>query len=156
MKSLSVYLSPLDPPDGVERAKSRPETSRASPLRGTRVLVIEDEYLIATVVEDVLKQAGALEVIITVTAREAREALAHRAFDIAMIDIQLDGAANSGLTLAALAMERNIPFIFLTGYTRVALPEAFSGVPLLTKPYIPRTLIAVIEDALIRADTTKR
>jgi CheY-like chemotaxis protein len=113
--------------------------------------VIEDEFLIATVIEDVLRQAGADEVLIAVNMQEARAALAERTLDIAMIDMQLDEGAESGVSLGKLAMARNIPFIFLTGYTGVVLPDGFSAVPVLTKPYIPRALIEALSDVLARS-----
>jgi len=79
------------------------------------------------------------------------ETLAERTLDIAMIDMQLDEGAESGVSLGKLAMARNIPFIFLTGYTGVVLPDGFSAVPVLTKPYIPRTLIEALSDVLARS-----
>jgi CheY-like chemotaxis protein len=117
--------------------------------------VIEDEYLIATVIEDVLRQAGAEQVIIAVNVQEAREALAQDVHDIALIDIQLDEGSDSGLTLGKLATTQGIPFIFLTGYTDVVLPDAFSDAPVLTKPYIPSALIEALSSVL-QARRTER
>ena len=48
-------------------------------------------------------------------------------------------------------MARNIPFIFLTGYSHVVLPEGFAAVPVLTKPYIPRTLVEALSEVLVRS-----
>ena len=151
MESPSVYMSAAEPPDTAGGPGPRPPIAPPGPLLGTRILVIEDEFLIATVIEDVLRQAGAEEVVIAVNMQEAREALAGRTLDIAMIDIQLDEGSDSGLSLGRLAMARNIPFIFLTGYTGVVLPDGFSAVPVLTKPYIPRTLIEALSEVLARS-----
>jgi CheY-like chemotaxis protein len=142
MENPSVFMSSAEPPD---------TAGGPGPLQGTRILVIEDEFLIATVIEDFLRQAGAEEVVIAVNMQEAREALAELTLGIAMIDIQLDEGSDSGLSLGMLAMTRNIPFIFLTGYTGVVLPHGFSAVPVLTKPYIPRTLIEALSDVLARS-----
>jgi CheY-like chemotaxis protein len=147
MQNPSVYLSPPEPPDTASGSGARPP----GPLQGTRILVIEDEFLIATVVEDILRQAGAGDVVIAVNMQEARKALAERTLDLAMIDIQLDEGSDSGLSLGKLAMARNIPFIFLTGYSRVVLPEGFTAVPVLTKPYIPRTLVEALSEVLVRS-----
>jgi CheY-like chemotaxis protein len=83
--------------------------------------------------------------------QEARKALAERTLDLAMIDIQLDEGSESGLSLGNLAMARNIQFIFLTGYSGVVLPEGFTAVPVLTKPYIPRTLVEALSQVLVRS-----
>ena len=148
MESSIVYLcqpGPSDTPDD-------PAPHRATRLlRGTRILVIEDEFLIATVIEDVVRQAGAQEVIIAVNMQEARVALAERALDLAIIDMHLDEGSDSGLILGRLAMGRDIPFVFLTGYTGVVLPDGFTAVPVLTKPYIPRALVEALGDVLARA-----
>jgi CheY-like chemotaxis protein len=150
MQNPSVYLSPAEPPDTAGGPGLRPPVEQSGPLQGTRILVIDDEFLIATVIEDILRQAGAEDVVIAVNMQEAREALAERTLDLAMIDIQLDGS-DSGLSLGKLAIARNIPFIFLTGYSRVVLPEGFAAVPVLTKPYIPRTLVEALSDVLVRS-----
>ena len=156
MENPSVYLSPAEPPDTAGGPGLRPPVAQPGPLQGTRILVIEDEFLIATVIEDILRQAGAEDVVIAVNMQEAREALAEGALDIAMIDIQLDEGANSGLSLGKLAMARNIPFIFLTGYSRVVLPDGFAAVPVLTKPYIPRTLVEALSEVLVRSRGSDR
>ena len=151
MASPSFYMSAAEPPDTAGGPGARQPIAPPGPLLGTRILVIEDEFLIAIVIEDILRQAGAEDVVIAVNMQEAREALAGRTLDIAMIDIQLDEGSDSGLSLGKLAMARKIPFIFLTGYTGVVLPDGFSAVPVLTKPYIPRTLIEALSEVLARS-----
>jgi CheY-like chemotaxis protein len=151
MQSPSLHMSPAEPPGTAGGPGPRPPVGQPGPLQGSRILVIEDEFLIATVIEDILRQAGAKEVVIAVNMQEARAALAERTLDIAMIDMQLDEGSDAGLSLGKLAMARNIPFIFLTGYTRIVLPDGFSAVPILTKPYIPRTLIEALSDVLVRS-----
>ena len=151
MESPSVYMSSPEPPDTAGGPGARQPVGQPGPLQGSRILVIEDEFLIATVIEDILRQAGAEEVLIAVNMQEARAALAEHTLDIAMIDMQLDEGAELGVSLGELAMTRNIPFIFLTGYTGVVLPDGFSAVPVLTKPYIPRTLIEALSDVLARS-----
>jgi CheY-like chemotaxis protein len=126
--------------------------SDARPLEGARILVIEDEFLIATVVEDVLKDAGARAVVIALSPKEGHDALAAtEAIDAAVIDIQLSEGTDAGFALAELALKRRIPIVFLTGYeSDLALPEPFSSVRLLTKPYSPRALVEAVSDAMSR------
>jgi CheY-like chemotaxis protein len=119
-------------------------------LRGTRILVVEDEFLIATVVEDILKEAGAREVVIAMGAGEAREVLSDAgAIDAAVIDIQLNEGDESGLALAEVAFKQSIPFVFLTGYNAdLVLPDLFFTVPLVTKPYTPDALVAALSEVM--------
>jgi CheY-like chemotaxis protein len=123
------------------------------PLHGTRILVIEDEFLIATVIEDVLRDAGAGEVVVALTQKESHDALAAATpFDAAVVDIQLAAGTDSGLALAEIAAKRKIPIVFLTGYeSDLALPEPFSTARLLTKPYAPRALVEAVSAAIATA-----
>jgi CheY-like chemotaxis protein len=127
--------------------------SEAGPLKGARILVIEDEFLIATVVEDVLKDAGARQVVIALNLKEGHDALAaSEPIDAAVIDIQLADGTDAGFALAEVALKRRIPIVFLTGYeSDLALPEPFAAVRLLTKPYSPPALIVAVSDAISRA-----
>src|SRR5215471_13449254 len=134
-----------------------PETSPVSsdhrgtgPLNGARILVIEDEFLIATVAEDVLRDAGAGEIVVALTLQQAHDALAQPLpFDAAVIDIQLAEGSDTGLALAEIALKRLIPILFLTGYeSDLALPEPFSTARLLTKPCAPRALVEAVSHAI--------
>jgi CheY-like chemotaxis protein len=122
------------------------------PLDGTRVLVIEDEFLIASAVEDALLHAGAREVAIALSPEEGCRALGGVAtFDAAIIDIQLADATDAGLSLAELALKRKVAIVFLTGYGNdIALPDAFSAVRVLSKPCAPAVLIAEVSEAIAR------
>jgi CheY-like chemotaxis protein len=130
---------------------SAPEHVRS--LHGARILVIEDEFLIAAVVEDVLTQAGAREVIVAMGAKDGFAALSGaEAIDAAVIDIQLNEGTDAGYALAEATFKRDIPFVFLTGYSHdLALPEPFSAVRLLTKPYAPQALVQALNEAMQRA-----
>jgi len=129
---------------------SAPE--HVGPLHGARVLVIEDEFLIATVVEDVLVAAGAGEVIIAMGAQDGIAALGGaKPIAAAVIDIQLNEGTDAGYALAEAAFKRKIPFVFLTGYSPdIVLPAPFSDVPLLTKPYAPKALVQALNEAMRR------
>jgi CheY-like chemotaxis protein len=132
----------------VERHLVNAPQNDAGPLSGARILVIEDVFLIATVVEDVLKRAGAREVVIALSPREGRDALtAAEPIDAAVIDIQLAEGTDVGFALAEVALKRSIPIVFLTGYeSDLALPEPFSAVRVLTKPCSPLALIQAVNE----------
>jgi CheY-like chemotaxis protein len=111
-------------------------------LGGCVILVVEDTYLIADLACGLLKQDGC-----TVLGPASRLAagleLARGAetLDGALLDINLDGELC--FPIARALAERSVPFIFLTGYERAAIPAEFSAVPLLTKPVDAGRLIEV-------------
>ena len=59
-------------------------------------------------------------------------------FDVALVDINLNG--EHSFTVAVVLRERKMPFIFLTGYDKQMVPEAFAGMPLLRKPFLSNDL----------------
>jgi len=96
------------------------------------VLVVEDEPLIAMEIEDAIKEMG----LVSRTASGLSEAVHLALFDdlrAAVLDVQLRG--DSSEPLAAILRARSIPFVISTGSEQARLPEAFEGVPILTKPY---------------------
>ena len=105
------------------------------PISGRRVLVVEDEYFIAEDVAAALRRAGA--VVIGPVASEAAATAALLAsaaeVDCAVLDINLQGSLV--FSLADTLAEQGIPFLFATGYSQESVPERFSGVPRLEKPF---------------------
>jgi CheY-like chemotaxis protein len=59
-------------------------------------------------------------------------------FDVALVDINLNG--EHSFPVAVVLRDRNIPFIFLIGYDKQMVPEAFAGAPLLRKPFLRNDL----------------
>ncbi len=116
-------------------------------LGGKRVLVVEDDMLIALDIADELKSAGctvlgpASRLEPAITLAQAQE------FDAAVLDVFLEGAYV--WPLAASLAARAVPFIFLTGFGQfLEFPAAFASVPCLEKPVRPgalaRRLAAVV------------
>ncbi|ABS61981.1 signal transduction histidine kinase [Parvibaculum lavamentivorans DS-1] len=116
-------------------------------LRGTRVLLIEDEPLIAMDTESHLVSAGCEVVGLAATIEEARQLIADKVFDIALVDANLSGEPVDEIAVALA--RKGIPFAFATGYGAEALPPAFRDAPILTKPFSPQALLA--EVAALRA-----
>jgi CheY-like chemotaxis protein len=110
-------------------------------LEGLAILVLEDEPVIALTVEDLLLDAGSEPVIVTSLA-SADAVLGRRAFDLALLDVNIGGARS--YALAAKLKSRGIPFAFATGYGDALHGEECAGVPTVTKPYN----LADIEGAL--------
>jgi len=103
------------------------------PLAGRRVLVVEDDYFLATDTCQWLVDAGADVVGPTPDADEACSLLAHEKVDNAVVDINL-GAGPTYRVASRLISER-VPFLFATGYDRSALPDEFQSVPSIEKPF---------------------
>jgi len=137
---------------------SNPASDRSRPFDGARMLVIEDEFLIATLIEDALRRAGAHEVIVAMSAKDGLAALTGALpVDAAVIDIQLSDGSDAGYALAGAALKHNVPFVFLTGYSHdLTLPEPFSSVHLLTKPYEPQALVEAVGEAMRRTRAAPR
>lgn len=120
--------------------------SEVPPARRASVLVVEDEVMIRMMVTDMLADLGHL---IAGEAGEIEEALrlAKTAeFDLAILDVNVNGKVIS--PVADLIKARNRPFIFATGYGSSGLPEEYRDRPSLQKPFQIETLARVIENTL--------
>ena len=115
----------------------------AGPLQGLRILVVEDDVLIALDCQQSLQDAGATIVEIAKTKSEVSALLTRTSFDIAVIDIFL--AAESGIPIAELMVEAGIAFIFCSAATtEFDLPNALKGKVLISKPYSTSDLVEAI------------
>lgn len=138
--------------DAFAASEGRPRSERggvaARDLRGRRILLIEDEPLVAMDTEEQLRSAGCMIVGPAASVQEARDLIAEAEFDAALVDANLGGAPVG--ELAAALTRKGIPFAFATGYGREALPQGFREAPVLTKPF-SRTMLLVQVEALLRA-----
>jgi CheY-like chemotaxis protein len=114
---------------------------------GARVLVIEDEMLVAMMVEDVLAEAGYRVLGPVATVENALSILETGSkIDIAVMDLNLSG--QTSLPLANVFRERNIPFMIMTGYGSAPLSPPHELVRVLSKPFDPADLIAMLQETL--------
>jgi len=121
------------------------------PLKGLRILILEDEYLIALDVEQLCRDHGAEDVSIAhhIPAISESDAVP---FDIAIIDLMLH--EETTLPFAETLRARGIPFIFATGYADASEKfTRFSGVPVVGKPYSTEELISALVEARATAST---
>jgi CheY-like chemotaxis protein len=112
-------------------------------LRGCRILVVEDEYLLADDLSHALEKAGAEVLGPVPSIEEALSTIAAEArIDAAVLDVNLRG--DMIFPVADALNERHIPFAFATGYDRWALPERFSGTARLEKPFKTHQVAALL------------
>ena len=110
-------------------------------LHGARVLVADDESLVAMFAEDMLISRGALPVGPAGTVAAAHALIDAGGFDAAILDVNLHGRSSE--PIARQLTERKIPFVIVTGYGRVD----WDGVtaPVLAKPYDEAAIVAALE-----------
>ncbi len=113
-----------------------------SKLAGRRVLVVEDETLVAMLVEDTLLDAEALVIGPVATVAEALALLAREPPDLAVLDLNLAGETSEPVADALRA--RGVPFVVASGYGSSGVPAGHAGVPVLAKPYAPEELTAAL------------
>ncbi|WP_106640560.1 response regulator [Allosphingosinicella vermicomposti] len=106
--------------------------------RRYKVLIVEDEMLVAMNIEDMLTDIG-YEVAGIANRLDAGIDLARTAnFDIAMLDVNLAG--DLSFPIADILEERGIPYLFATGYGRKGVKEDYGAAPVLQKPFRARDL----------------
>ena len=104
--------------------------SRAARLR---VLLVEDQSMVALLLEDMLAELGHEVVGPVARLDEAVEMAQGQALDVALLDINLNGKEIYPVAEALAA--REIPFVFVTGYGKKALCAPFYDRPILQKPF---------------------
>jgi CheY-like chemotaxis protein len=116
------------------------------PLAGQRVLVVEDEALVAALIENMLVESGCDVVGIACRLNDALEKAQSLSFDVAIVDINLNG--EQSLPVAELLSQCGAAFVLATGYGANSLSRPFPGVPILQKPFRQYDLERAIREAL--------
>ena len=112
---------------------------------GLRVLIVEDEAIIAMTAEDMLEELGHQVAGVAGSVPEALALVERGGFDLALLDINLNGAQS--LPVAEALRARGLPFVFATGYGAAGRGEEFADVPFVTKPYRLKDLSEALEKA---------
>jgi len=102
-------------------------------------LLLEDELLVAMTLEDILRAEGCVIVGPFPRVEPGLKAAREEPLDAAVLDVNLAGKRVD--PIAKALAERNIPFLFTTGYDRGMLPAEHADRPTLAKPFKPTQLI---------------
>lgn len=100
---------------------------------GKRILLVEDEALIAILLEDMVAALGATVVGIESQVETAIARAETEDLDGAILDVNLGGQRSYGV--ADVLRQRGIPYIFATGYGELGIDPVHLGAPVLAKPY---------------------
>ena len=111
-------------------------------LSGRRVLVVEDEMLVLIMIEDMLADLGCKSVASAATVEKALALINAQAFDVALLDMNLNGNYSNPVAEALVA--RGVPFVYSTGNTGPGLREGYSSQPVLKKPFKYEELAAIL------------
>jgi len=127
---------------------TKKRASSDKPLKDLRILVMEDEFLIAMDVEQICNDHGAEEVVIMRTLKELDDhTIVERGISVAVVDVMLAG--ESTVEFAKTLQESRIPFVFATGYAENEhLFEAFPGIRVVGKPYSGPALVTALLEAM--------
>lgn len=126
----------------------------ANPIEGLRLFVVEDEALVAMLLEDMLTDLGCVVVDTAGSLDQALDRLEDIAgqADGAILDVNLGGEQVYPFADALAA--RKVPFLFATGYGRVGVAARYPTTPVLAKPYAPDELAAALA-SIIGTDQTR-
>jgi CheY-like chemotaxis protein len=124
------------------------------PETKSRVLIVEDEALVAMLLEDMLIDAGYTVSATVSTIPQALEFVADAVadFDVAILDVNLRGQPIFPVAEALAASGK--PFVFATGYGAGSLPEAWRNRPTLQKPFGAGDVERVLATALTASAAT--
>ena len=114
-------------------------------LAGRRLLVVEDDYLIAVDTVDLLRSAGATVLGPAVDVQQALALLDRETPDLAVLDLDLHGQPS--YPVADLLVARGVPFVFTTGFSAEIIPAGYLRHLRLQKPVAERALLAALKTA---------
>lgn len=112
-------------------------------MSGERILIVEDEHMVAESLRRALSACGAVVVAMAPSVEQALAIIADTPeIDGALLDINLRGVR--AFAVAEALMARGIPFVFATGYSTPVIPEEFRQVPVLKKPFDPEEILTIL------------
>lgn len=118
-------------PAGMDEGARLGQAAGVATLNGCKVLVVEDNYYFADETRRELEKAGAEVCGPVANAADALKIVEQYQPDVAVLDLNLGDGVN--FDLARVLSKRKTPFLFLTGYDRKVIPEAYANIRLVSK-----------------------
>lgn len=110
---------------------------------GPRVLIVDDEPVIADYLAALLEDAGVSDTVCVYDLESATEALDQVEPTLAILDVNIGRALV--FPLAQLLREKGVPILFSTGMARAEFPQEWTDAPVLPKPVNPSALLAAVQ-----------
>ncbi|MBZ9936970.1 response regulator [Mesorhizobium sp. BR1-1-16] len=120
-------------------------------LRGSRVLIVEDEYLLASDLDRYFSSLGAVVLGPVSNVEAARSQTVYA--DAAVLDVDLNG--QEVFPIADELDRRGVPFVFFTGRSDIAIPPRFGHAGRLSKPADSRAVLEALQNQHRKADTVE-
>lgn len=113
------------------------------PVSIKRVLVLEDNFIIAMEAEDILRSIGIDHVVIAGNVAEAQALIEKHSFDFALLDVNL--GSQTSFDFAVMLIERGVAFGFVSGYgDDFVFPPALRDISRITKPFNERSMAGLL------------
>lgn len=112
-------------------------------LSGRRILIVEDESLVAMLLETILEDMGCSTVGPAANIDDGLTLVQTESLDAALLDVNVAG--RQVFPVAQALKDRGVPFVFSTGYGEGGLPDEWRGQPTIQKPFTE----AAVRDALM-------
>jgi CheY-like chemotaxis protein len=122
------------------------EGAQKTPLQGCDVLIVEDEAMVAMLLEELLLELGCHAVDVAARVDTALALIAAKVFDVVVLDVNLEGEVS--YPIADELERRKVPFLFATGYGAQAIPVKHRLKTVLQKPFRKRDFEAALLEAL--------
>ena len=139
---------------GHKRAAVHPSDGISDPSSGAnRILIVEDEALVAMMMENILVDLGFAVVGPCNTAADALAAARSEAFEAAILDVNLGGQLV--YPTAEVLLAKGVPFVFITGYGQESIDPRFTGISVLHKPVTRDVLQTFLAGRHVLANSAK-
>jgi CheY-like chemotaxis protein len=138
-----------NPDGGLAAGQASPGLGRRRARHaGRRVLIVEDEAMIAGLIQSILSAAGWSVVGPVATLERALETIDRERLDAALLDVRING--RDVYAVADVLMRRRIPFVFVSGFTRKQMPPGYRDCAHIAKPFTPDAILALLEEVVGR------
>ena len=123
-----------------------------SSISGRKVLIVEDEMIVAWLLQDMLAELGCVVVGPAASVEQALAMIDAAPIEVAVLDVNLNGEMSYPVADALTA--RGVPFVFVTGYDKERMLDGYRALPVLQKPFHRVELTGTLAQLLASAETS--